>query len=124
MAAGHKTFRFSALDLAQVLQLPQAQVAPAQFRVTARDNAGFVIEVHAGVRAWSGQAFAALLKLPSGDFALAGTGGQLVVHTVGLGNDIGMSLHEATAMARRGVTWQAILRTFYRGTKIANFYYS
>lgn len=124
VAAGHGTFAFSALDLAQALHVPLTQVAPARFRVTARDSAGFVIEVHAGARAWSGQAFAALLKLPSGDFALAGTGGQLVVHTVGIGNDIGMSLHEATAMAYRGVTWQTILRTFYRGTKIANVYYS
>lgn len=47
---------------------------------------------------------------------VAGTG--ILVRTLGIGLDLGMSLHEAAVMAKQGTEWPAILSHFYPGTTL------
>ena len=109
----------SPAQLAARLGIPAKSVNVNQFTVTSRASSGFVV----GVRgpqggSWSGSAFAKALSLPSADFTLKASQGNLTVQSFGIGQDVGLSLHEATVLAAKGETWQHILARFYPGTAI------
>ncbi|MCL6517965.1 SpoIID/LytB domain-containing protein [Alicyclobacillus sp.] len=95
---------------------------PATFRVDLVDPYGYVKRVTSGGRVWSGTDFAARLGLASTHFTLASDGGKLVVRVEGEGSGIGMSLHEACAMAAAGRSWRDILAHFYPGTRVGGVY--
>ncbi|MCL6637120.1 MAG: SpoIID/LytB domain-containing protein [Alicyclobacillus sp.] len=110
--------RLTPSQLADLLQLPEAAPNPAGFTVSARDGAGYAQTVTYDGRVWSGAEFAARLGLPSAHFQLAAEGGQLVVHCQGVGLGLGMSLHEASVLAARGMGWRDLLAHFYPGTTL------
>lgn len=92
----------------------------SSFKVVSSDATGFVNSVQGpGLSHWTGAAFAAALGLKSGDFSLAVDHGQLAVTCRGIGSDVGLSLHEASAMAAQGQSVQQILNTFYPGAQLA-----
>ncbi|GMA57564.1 stage II sporulation protein D [Alicyclobacillus sacchari] len=80
---------------------------------------GFVTAVHVGSKTMTGQSFANLLQLPSSDFVWHLAPDAVSITTYGRGSDLGMSLHEASALAAKGWTWQAILSHFYPGAKLS-----
>lgn len=90
----------------------------SQLRISSVSKEGFPKAVTDGKIVWTAADFAHLLKLPSSDFHWVLQGSTCIMTTYGQGNDVGMSLHEATAMASRGRTWTTILNTFYPGTQI------
>ncbi|WP_067846627.1 SpoIID/LytB domain-containing protein [Alicyclobacillus mali (ex Roth et al. 2021)] len=85
-----------------------------------RASDGFVQAVKAGSEAWSGAAFAASLGLASDDFRFVTSGDNLLFTCYGRGSDLGLSLHEADALASHGMSFQAILAHFYPGTRLAS----
>ncbi|MCL6593110.1 MAG: SpoIID/LytB domain-containing protein [Alicyclobacillus sp.] len=110
--------RLTPSQLADLLQLPEAAPNPAGFTVSARDSAGYAQTVTYDGRVWSGAEFAARLGLPSAHFQLTSEGGQLLVHCQGIGLGLGMSLHEASVLAARGMSWRDLLAHFYPGTTL------
>ena len=107
-------------QLAAHLGIPVKSTTPTQFTVSSRASDGFVIGVRGpGGGSWSGSAFAKALNLPSTDFTLHASNGNLTVQAAGIGEDVGLSLHEATVLAGEGETWGTILSRFYPGTAIA-----
>ncbi|WP_041695958.1 SpoIID/LytB domain-containing protein [Alicyclobacillus acidocaldarius] len=83
-----------------------------------RSGDGFVQAVKAGDEVWGGPAFAANLGLASDDFTWVARGDRLVFTCYGRGSDLGMSLHEADALASRGMSYVAILAHFYPGARL------
>ncbi|WP_051663240.1 SpoIID/LytB domain-containing protein [Alicyclobacillus macrosporangiidus] len=119
-----QTLQFTPIDLADRLNWPPSAGSPnpAAFRAAAQDPYGYVKTVACGDRTWSGTDFAARLGLASTHFQLSAQAGKLVVRVQGEGNGIGMSLHEAEAMAEKGKAWRDILSYFYPGTEITGGY--
>ncbi|SIS72382.1 SpoIID/LytB domain-containing protein [Alicyclobacillus vulcanalis] len=89
----------------------------SSLRVT-RTHDGFVQSVKAGETSWSGPAFAARLGLASDDFTFTVRGDELVFTCYGRGPDLGMSLHQADALAAGGMSYKAILSHFYPGARL------
>ncbi|MFB5191034.1 SpoIID/LytB domain-containing protein [Alicyclobacillus fastidiosus] len=95
----------------------QAAVKLNQLKLT-RAPDGFVTSVKAGDQTMTGADFAAKLSLPSTDFQWQVGKQGLTITSYGRGLDIGMSLHEAQALAAKGMDWQHILSHFYPGTSV------
>lgn len=110
---------YTLAELSARLGFSAKGAALTQFAVTKRLKDGFVVGV-TGPRgaSWTGSTFEQKLGLSSSDFTLKVVRDKLVVETYGIGADVGLSLHEAAALAARGETWQKILATFYPGTGI------
>ncbi|WP_236026584.1 SpoIID/LytB domain-containing protein [Alicyclobacillus suci] len=109
------THTFTARELGQAFGLNQVDVAKLK---PTRASDGFVTAVSSGTKTISGADFSAALNLPSADFTWKSSGGNLTITTHGRGLDLGMSLHEAQALAARGMGWQTIISHFYPGTSI------
>ena len=93
---------------------------PADLKMHGADAQGFVQSVTYGKQTFSGMDFANRLHLPSSSFTWKWQGQTLVVTTKGIGNGLGMSLHEATVMAGRKMSDSKILATFYPGTQLVS----
>ncbi|RIV17046.1 SpoIID/LytB domain-containing protein [Alicyclobacillaceae bacterium I2511] len=109
----------TAARVAELLKLPVANFQPDKMHRTVAAD-GFVEAVTVLGHTWNGAQFATLLNLPSADFQFQVKGSQLTFTTWGLGSDLGMSLHEASALAAQGKSWSAILATFYPGTQLTS----
>jgi len=116
-AARQAPAKLAPSTLKQALQIPDKSLQLGDFKVVHRDPWSFVGSVQYHKFSWSGQEFADKLGLPSADFTLQVQDGQLVAQSEGVGSDIGMSLHEATALATAGKSAAAILSYFYPGTR-------
>lgn len=93
----------------------------AQMQVTARDSAGYVLQISLEGETMSGEEFRNLLGLPSANFEVstAGNGTYLTVH--GVGHGLGMSQYTAQQMALSGKTYKEILGYFYPGTELGKY---
>ncbi|GMA63530.1 SpoIID/LytB domain-containing protein [Alicyclobacillus fastidiosus] len=108
------TNTFDSRELGQAFG--QASVNLAQLKLT-RATDGFVTSVKAGDQTITGADFAARLSLPSTDFTWLVSKGGLTITSYGRGLDVGMSLHEAQALAAK-MDWQDILSHFYPDTSV------
>ncbi|MCY0888725.1 MAG: SpoIID/LytB domain-containing protein [Alicyclobacillaceae bacterium] len=98
--------------------LPKSRAAMSKLvDVRYEGQSGVVREVQVGKEALTASAFAAKLHLPSLAFHVHASAHSLSFLCEGRGLQVGMSLHEANALAEQGETWEAILATFYPGTK-------
>ena len=115
-------FAFNQETLAKDLQI--SNLIPTNLKIASTDKLGFVQSVSYGKTVWSGAKFAAILNLPSSNFTFSSSTStpsatskqQLTIKTIGIGSDLGMSLNEASALAKSGKSWTDILQFFYPGT--------
>lgn len=93
----------------------------AQMQVTARDSAGYVLQISLGNETISGEEFRNLLGLPSANFEVSAgeDGTYLTVH--GSGHGLGMSQYTAQQMALAGKNYKEILGYFYPGTELVKY---
>ena len=82
-----------------------------------RDDAGYVTHVEIAGREWQGEAFRALLHLPSSCFYvdMDEAEGEVCITVKGSGHGFGMSLCTADYMVREGAELSEIIQTFYQG---------
>ncbi|WAH36851.1 SpoIID/LytB domain-containing protein [Alicyclobacillus dauci] len=112
---GTSTNTFEPREVAQAFSLPTVQWS--ELKMSRAPN-GFVSTVTYGKQVISGADFANLLHLPSADFTWQVRPQGLVITSHGRGTNIGMSLHEAQALAAKGMSWKDILAKFYPGTTV------
>lgn len=105
------------LEVARLLRISTTSLQANKFRLIPATD-GFVQAITYPGHTWTGAQFATSLGLPSADFRLALKGSRLTFTTWGIGSDLGMSLHEDSALAARGDSWQHILSIFYPGTRL------
>lgn len=90
----------------------------AEIKVTARDSAGYVLEVQAGQTVCEGEIFRKKLNLPSACFEITILDGDVRIVTLGQGHGFGLSQNMAKILAEKGSTYQEILAYFYKGAVI------
>lgn len=79
---------------------------------------GYVRTVKVGPTLLTGEQFVQKTGISSDDFTISqGRNQSIDITTYGTGTGLGMSLHQATAFAKSGATWNQILSTFYPGTE-------
>ena len=87
--------------------------------VTKRTKAGYVSQVKAGNKTYSGNKIRSLLGLRSTSFDITDKDNSVVITTKGYGHGLGMSQYGACYMANRGSTYKEILAHYYKGAVIA-----
>ena len=90
----------------------------ADVTVTARDTAGYVLEVLVGQTIYEGESFRKKLNLPSSCFELTLLDGDVRIVTLGQGHGFGLSQSMAKYLAEKGYDYQEILTYFYKGITI------
>ena len=105
------TVTLSEEELAERLGIAEG----AALSVKSRTEAGYVAEVQAGEKCFSGGEIRQLLGLRSANFTIAeeGDGYTFIVH--GYGHGAGMSQYGAAFLAKKGKSYHEILRHYYTG---------
>lgn len=85
-----------------------------------RYDSGRVKEIIINNKKYSGAKFRTLLKLKSTDFEITKDNDKIFIHTKGYGHGVGMSQYGAEAMAKRGYSYDEILKYYYTGINIVN----
>ncbi len=98
---------------------PEAELQNStEVTVTARDTAGYVLEVSVGQTVYEGETFRKKLNLPSACFELTLLDGDVRIVTLGQGHGFGLSQSMAKHLAEEGFNYQEILTYFYKGVTI------
>lgn len=87
----------------------------AAVSVRKRTEAGYVAEVQAGSKTFSGREIRERLGLRSADFAIAKNGDSYIFTVHGYGHGAGMSQYGASFLAEQGKNYHEILRHYYTG---------
>ncbi|MBQ6555841.1 MAG: stage II sporulation protein D [Firmicutes bacterium] len=106
--------RISDTSLAAVLGISTAE----DIKVTKRSAAGYVQNLEAGGKQFSGDEIRRLLKLNSNDFEVRRENGETVFTVYGYGHGVGMSQYGAMYMAENGSSYRDILYHYYTGAEI------
>lgn len=107
-----------AKDIGSDLQMQTQVIELSGAQITAKDSAGYVLEVKIGEETCSGDSFRNTYGLPSSCFELQEFDGKTRVITRGVGHGLGMSQYMANEMAKEGKSYQEILQFFFEGTEI------
>ena len=86
--------------------------------ITARDSAGYVLEVLVGQTVYDGETFRKRLNLPSACLELTLLDGDVRIVTLGQGHGFGLSQSMAKHLAEAGYSYKEILTYFYKGVTI------
>lgn len=95
---------------------------PLTMRVIERFPSGRVKSVQIGNNTLSGREVREALGLQSTMFDIDTSGGQVRIIQQGYGHGVGMPQYGAQGMALEGYTYDEILRYYYRGIEIVNWY--
>lgn len=95
---------------------------PLSIRVIERFPSGRVKTVQIGNTTLSGREFREALGLQSTMFDIETIDGQVRIIQQGYGHGVGMPQYGAQGMALAGYTYDEILRYYYRGVEIVNWY--
>ena len=87
----------------------------AAVSVRKRTEAGYVAEVQAGSKTFSGREIRERLGLRSADFTIAKNGDSYIFTVHGYGHGAGMSQYGASFLAEQGKNYHEILRHYYTG---------
>jgi len=88
--------------------------------VTSRTHGNRVGTVKIGGKQFTGREIRDKLGLRSADFSWVRQGNQIIVTTKGYGHGIGMSQYGANEMAKKGNSYQDIVKYYYQGVQITN----
>lgn len=86
-----------------------------QLEILERSESGRVTQIKVGRFTMSGRLFRSALLLKSTNFELSMRDDQIVITQKGYGHGVGMSQAGASAMAREGFGYEAILTHYYTG---------
>lgn len=103
------TAAFSAKALAKCLGVAE----DAAVSVKSRTDAGYVAQVQAGDKTFSGREIRELLGLRSANFTIAKSGDSYLFTVHGYGHGAGMSQYGASFLAEKGMDYHEILRHYY-----------
>ena len=92
-----------------------------QVRIISRYASGRVESVQIGAIEVTGRQLRGALDLPSANFTIEFTDGDVRIATLGYGHGVGMSQYGANAMAKEGADYRAILQHYYTGIEIENW---
>lgn len=104
---------FSWSEFANNLQIPKGSFK--FIRIHQRSSRGRVLFISVGKYQFTGEKFRRALKLTSTCFTWDLSKNGIVFKTIGYGHGVGMCQYGADGMAKKGYTYQQILRHYYQG---------
>lgn len=90
------------------------------FQIISRDEAGYITSIMVGNLTMSGDEFAQLLELNSGNFMISADGDNITFTVKGVGSGYGMSLYTARQKAAAGAGYEEILYYFYKNIELTS----
>ena len=87
-----------------------------------RNNSGRVEQLKIGDSSVSGINFRKFFSLPSTNFSIKVENGKIIITTLGYGHGVGMSQCGAQVLAKKGYTYEQILKYYYLGVSIQKNY--
>lgn len=111
------TEEFSVLDFCTRLGI--LYESPITFEVTETTSTGRIKKIKINNKEFTGNEITSTLKLRSTYFEINQVGNNIVINTKGYGHGVGMSQYGALAMAKRGYTYDEILKYYYQGVEIS-----
>lgn len=113
----HVTTEFSLADFYSKLNLPYQETL--QIEITKTTSTGRVKELSINGIAFKASDVSSKLNLRSTFFSFEQIGNNVKIETKGFGHGVGMSQYGAHAMAKKGYTYDQILKHYYQGVEIA-----
>lgn len=107
------------LNYQDVLKKLGVRDTKATIEIISRNKSNRVQKVKVGNKEYTGVEFRMTLGLRSADFDLEKDGNHLKVTTRGYGHGVGMSQYGANEMAKKGNTYQQIIKHYYKGVTIS-----
>lgn len=98
----------------------QEKLGSADVTILSRTDAGYVAQVQAGERIFSGREVREKLRLRSTNFEIEKKEGAFLFTTHGYGHGVGMSQYGASFLAEKGKNYHEILRHYYQGIDFQN----
>lgn len=111
-----ETNYFSLHDFYSALKLPEQE--QLQVEITKTTSTGRVKELKVNGTVLKANDFYSALHLRSTFFEVKQVGNQIQIDTRGFGHGVGMSQYGAEAMAKKGYTYDQILKHYYQGVEI------
>lgn len=108
-AACNQAFPESALAAENVME---------QIEITGREDSGYIKNIRLGNTSVSGEELRNGLGLPSAHIYLRQVDDRIRVVTKGMGHGLGLSVYGANELAKEGMDYQEILKTYYTGIEI------
>lgn len=99
------------------IQLSQENLAQ-QIQIYERGEAGYVKKVLVGNKILTGDQIREIFGLYSSNFTIVETEDHIIFTTKGYGHGAGMSQYGANSMAKKGESYDIILKHYYKGIQI------
>lgn len=93
-----------------------------QMKITLLTAGGRVASIKIGNNEFSGKRIRTMFGLPSANFTYRIEGDNVIIVTSGYGHGVGMSQYGANGMAKKGYTYDEILKHYYSGVEIKQFH--
>lgn len=100
-------------DIKNILKLENIDIQSIK-----RNDTNHVESIIISGKVFNGTEIRKLLKLRSTDFDIVKSGDSYIISTRGYGHGVGMSQYGANEMAKRGYSYQEILKHYYQNTNL------
>ncbi|WP_073147056.1 stage II sporulation protein D [Paramaledivibacter caminithermalis] len=90
-------------------------------KVLERSEGGRILKIRIGNDILSGRNIRELFGLKSANFKITILGDKMIFKTKGYGHGVGMSQYGANGMAKKGYTFEDILKHYYQGVEIKEY---
>lgn len=94
------------------------KINPLQIQIEATTSTGRIKKIKINQKSFTGQEIANRLTLRSSYFSITQNGENVVIATKGYGHGVGMSQYGAEALAKKGYTYDQILKHYYTDIEI------
>ena len=90
----------------------------SQIEILEKEQSGYVKNVRIGNKTITGEALRKTLDLNSAYFSITQVDDSIRIVTKGLGHGVGLSIYGANELAKEGMTYQEILKYYYKDIEI------
>ena len=115
----YDNYTFTLLDFYQKLNLPYN--INLNIEVIDTTSAGRIKSIKINNETFTGSKISSTFNLRSTSFKIEKQGENVQITTTGFGHGVGMSQYGAEGMAKKGYTYDEILKHYYQGVKIKKY---
>ena len=115
----YDNYTFTLLDFYQKLNLPYN--TNLNIEVIDTTSAGRIKSIKINNETFTGSKISSTFNLRSTSFKIEKQGENVQITTTGFGHGVGMSQYGAEGMAKKGYTYDEILKHYYQGVKIKKY---
>lgn len=91
---------------------------PAELQIVERDASGYVVQIQAGGKVYSGEEVQYALNLPSACYSFEEFDGKIRVSCKGIGHGYGFSQAGANSLEKAGMDYRSLLNYYFQNVEI------